>query len=136
MFSIISNLSAQDSKTINGTILEKKNINNHTLVSKKHEQKLTLDYSASDYQLILYNDPIEKMKIADLQRKQEITIKEIVFIDDKESWLKIQVNDKDGYIFYRSVNNVWQTKYVPTIYLHKENSKNQSYSLQNKNCFE
>jgi hypothetical protein len=100
VFSIISNLSAQDSKTINGTILEKKNINNHTLVSKKHEQKLTLDYSASDYQLILYNDPIEKMKIADLQRKQEITIKEIVFIDDKESWLKIQVNDKDGYIFY------------------------------------
>ena len=28
---------------------------------------------------------------------------------------------KDGYIFYRSVNNVWLTKYVPTIYLHKEN---------------
>ncbi|MBR6214922.1 MAG: hypothetical protein IKQ84_00750, partial [Spirochaetaceae bacterium] len=44
VFSIISNLSAQDSKTINGTILEKKNINNHTLVSKKHEQDLTLDY--------------------------------------------------------------------------------------------
>ena len=85
VFSIISNLSAQDSKTINGTILEKKNINNHTLVSKKHEQKLTLDYSASDYQLILYNDSIEKKKIADLQRKQEITIKEIVFLDEKEN---------------------------------------------------
>ena len=80
VFGIISNLSAQDSKTINGTILEKKNINNHTLVSKKHEQDLTLDYSASDDQLILYNDPIEKKKIADLQRQQEITIKEMVFI--------------------------------------------------------
>ena len=100
VFSIILNLSAQNSKTINGTILEKKNINNHTLVSKKHEQKLTLDYSASDYQLILYNDPIEKNKIVDLQRKQEITIKEIVFLDEKETWLKIQVNDKDGYILY------------------------------------
>ena len=43
-FSIISNLSAQNREIINGTILEKKNINNHTLVSKKHEQDLTLEY--------------------------------------------------------------------------------------------
>lgn len=27
---------------------------------------------------------------------------------------------KDGFIFYRSVNNVWLTKYVPAIYLHKK----------------
>lgn len=116
VFSIISNLSAQNSETVNGTILEKKNINNHTLIRKKHEQNLTLDYSASDYQLILYNNPIEKNKIEDLHRKQKIAIKEFVFIDEKETWLKIQVNDKDGYIlFAKSIYDPYKdNSWMPT----------------------
>ena len=116
VFGIISNITAQINEKINGTVLEKKNKNNHTLISKKHEQKLILDYSASDYQLILYNDPIEKNKIADLQRKQEITIKEILFLDEKETWLKIQVNDKEGYIFYseRIVDPYKDNSWMPT----------------------
>ena len=116
VFGVISNITAQNSEEINGTVLEKKNKNNHTLISKKHEQKLTLDYSASDYQLILYNNPIEKNKIADLQRKQEITIKEIVFLDEKETWLKIQVNDKEGYILYsKSIDDPYRdNSWMPT----------------------
>ncbi len=100
LFSILAKINAQSSEKINGTVLEKSNINNHTLVSKKHEQKLTLDYSASDYQLILYNNPIEKVKISDLQRKQEIIIKEIVFVDEKETWFKINIFETTGYILY------------------------------------
>ncbi|MCQ2588932.1 MAG: SH3 domain-containing protein [Treponema sp.] len=63
--------------------------------------------------MILYNDPIKKVKIRDLQRKQEITIKEIVFVDGKETWLKIQIDGKEGYICYSQYiydpyeNNNW-----------------------------
>ena len=104
-FSIISNLSAQNREIPNGTILEKKNINDHTLVSKKHEQKLVLDYSSPEYKQVLYNDPIEKIKICDLQKNQEITIKEIIFLDGKKTWLKIQTEDENGYILL--LNNIF-----------------------------
>lgn len=44
---IISNIGAQNNGkangTVNGTVLENKTKNKHTLVSKKHEQKLTKD---------------------------------------------------------------------------------------------
>jgi hypothetical protein len=100
VFGILSNIFAQNNKEINGTIIDKISKDNHSLIIKKHEQKLTIDYSAEDYQLILYDDPIKKNKIGDLSRKQEITIKQIIFVDEKETWMKIQVNNKEGYILY------------------------------------
>lgn len=100
---IISNIYAQNNKEINGTIIDKINKDNHSLIIKKHEQKLIIDYSAEDYQLILYDDPIKKNKVEDLARKQEITIKQIIFVDEKETWMKIQVNNKEGYILYSEI---------------------------------
>lgn len=90
----------KEANEVNGSIIEIINKDNHTLRIRKHEQKLTLDYAANDFNLILYDDPIEKTKISDLQRKQKITIEQIVFLDEKETWLKIQVDDKHGYIFF------------------------------------
>ena len=109
----ISNLFAQNNEEINGSYVDEISKDNHSLLIKKHEQKLIIDYSAEDYQLILYDDPIKKNKIDALLRKQEIIIKQIIFVDEKETWMKIQVNNKDGYILYSKrindpyKNNSW-----------------------------
>ena len=113
---IISNIFAQNNEEINGTIINKINKDNHSLIIRKHEQKLTIDYSAEDYQLILYDDPIKKNKIGDLPRKQEITIKQIIFVDEKETWMKIQVNNNEGYILYsKQIDDPYYDNYwMPT----------------------
>ena len=98
--SFVSNLFAQTSEVVNGTIIDNITRDNHSLVIRKHEQTLTIDWAAESYSLILYDDPIKKNKIEDLHRKQEINIKQLIFVDGKKTWMKIQVNDKEGYILY------------------------------------
>ena len=100
---------AQTKEIANGTVIEK----DSRKIVRKHEQQLVIDYSASDFQLVIYDNPIKKNQIGNLQRKQEITIKQIIFLDEKETWFKIEYDNKEGYILYSSFindpykNDVW-----------------------------
>ena len=90
LFAIIISLAlkgfAQTKEIANGTIIEK----DSRKIVRKHEQELVIDYSASDFQLVIYDNPIKKNVIGNLQRKQDIKIQQIIFLDEKETWFKIK----------------------------------------------
>ena len=101
MLTLAFNGFAQTKEIANGTIIEKDN----RQIVRKHEQQLVIDYSASDFQLVIYDNPTKKNQIGNLQRKQEITIKQIIFLDEKETWFKIAYDNSEGYILYSSYIN-------------------------------
>ncbi len=80
----------------NGTIIEQ---DDYKLV-RKHEQEVIIDYSAQDFQKVVYDDPIKKNKIDNLQEKQKIQITQLIIIDNEETWLKIKYNQNEGYILF------------------------------------
>ena len=93
---------AQTKEIANGIVIEK----DSRKIVRKHEQQLVIDYSASDFQLVIYDNPMKKNQIGNLQRKQEITIKQIIFLDEKETidgiterWAKIEYTGITGWVF-------------------------------------
>ena len=96
---------AQTKEIANGTIIEK----DSRKIVRKHEQELVIDYSASDFQLVIYDSPIKKNVTGNLQRKKKIKIQQIIFLDEKETWFKIEYDNKAGYILYSSfINNPYK----------------------------
>ena len=85
-------------KISNGTLLAEKIENNHAITIRYYEQDITIDYAAETDQLTVYDSPISKNVIGNLQQKDRIHISEMYIIDSKDVWLKFLFEKKDGYI--------------------------------------
>lgn len=84
----------------NGSVIEEKKENGHTILIRKHDQIITIDYSAQEFQKEMYNSPLEKKTVGRLKEKDEIFVHEIVILDSREVWLKISLKGLTGYILY------------------------------------
>ena len=107
IYVVSSTIFAQSNNIPNGTILDSATENGHSILIRKHEQTLTIDYSAQDFQMVLYDSPLSKNRIGDLQKKDIIQIKEIYMINGKEMWLNISSSETEGYILFQSSENIY-----------------------------
>ncbi len=98
---------AETNDVPNGMIIESSSNNGQSILVRKHDQVLTIDYSAHDFQMVIYDSPINKEKIGELKKKDVIRIKEIHIIDDNEMWFKISASEKNGYILFKIGENIY-----------------------------
>ena len=101
---LITALFADSAELPNGTILEERIENGHSILRRKHDQELTIDYSAQEFQMTIYDSPFEKKAIETLIKKDQIRIKEICIIDSSEIWLSITHENISGYILFERSN--------------------------------
>ena len=92
---------SQNRKVPNGTLLQEKTENNHTITIRHYEQDITIDWAAEPQQLTIYDSPIAKNIIGTLQQKDRIHIFEMHIIDSKDVWLKFLFENEDGYILFK-----------------------------------
>ena len=95
---LITTLIADSPDTTNGTIIENSKLNGHTLLKRKHNQTLTIDYSAQEINMMIYNSPFDKTIINMLKKEDIIQISEIWIIDSTETWLHITHKQQNGFI--------------------------------------
>lgn len=88
----------------NGSIIEEKIVNGHSVLIRKHDQILTIDYAAQDFQMIVYDSPFDKNVKEYLTKKDQIRINEIFIIDSNEIWLNITHENINGYVLYEQSN--------------------------------
>lgn len=91
-------LFAETNTLYNGYLLKEDKIENHSYVSRRHEQTLEIGYSARDYNKIVYKDFISAEKIGKIEKGDSIRISEIIIVDDKKTYLKIETDTVQGYI--------------------------------------
>jgi hypothetical protein len=93
-------LFSEEQNIPNGTIIKKMTDSGYKITIRKHHQSITIDYSASASQLIVFDSPISRKEVGKLQKKDRVLIEEIYIIDKKEIWLKLSSSRIYGFILF------------------------------------
>lgn len=91
-------LFAEEKNIYNGYLLKEEKIENQAYISRHHEQTIKIGYSASDFNKIVYKNFISEEEIGKIEKGDTIHITEIIIVDDKKTFLKINTDTIQGYI--------------------------------------